>query len=59
MKLQTYTVNGELSINVAIQISAKSLADAVEQSSKLTESDFVKMHGDYVDGSMRIVGVWE
>ena len=58
-KRKRYTVQAKLDLFVSTEILAESLEDAVQQSKKLTEHDFVTIpQGDYIDGSMEVTGVY-
>lgn len=58
-KMKTYTVWGKVTIDTTVSIEAESLADAVERSKELKETDFVKILGEYNDGALRITGVMD
>ncbi len=58
-KQKDYEVQAKLELVVSITISAVDLDKAVEISKGFTETDFVDMHGDYLDGKFRITGVYE
>ncbi len=60
MKKKRYTANAKLmDFWVGIEILAESLEDAVRQAKELEVEDFVKIHGDWVDGTMHVIGVIE
>jgi len=54
-----YQVQAKLNLLIAIPIHAASLEEAVEASKKLEEADFVDISGDYLDGSMKITGIYQ
>ena len=58
-KLRSFTVMAKVEIDCNISIRAESLEDAVDKSAKLTETDFVEIHGDYIDGKLKISGCYE
>lgn len=58
-KERSYQIQAKLDLLVAIEVSAKSLEEALQKSSNLKETDFVEINGDYIDGNYRITGVYE
>lgn len=56
-KYQTYSVWAKCYRDVTVEILAKSLEEAVEKSKELEDSDFVRVLGEYNDGSTEIYGV--
>lgn len=60
MKNKSYTVNAKLvDFWVDAEILAASLEDAVQKANALEVEDFVEIHGDWIDGHMKIIGVIE
>ncbi len=59
VKNQRFDITAKLVLEVSININAENLADAVEQSKSLHESDFIKFRGEYIDGKINIVGVYK
>ena len=58
-ELKDFTIQSEMRLQVDLKIKAKSLEDALEQSRKLKETDFVKIpNGNFIDGELVIMGVW-
>lgn len=53
-KLDSFDVNARLVIIAGITIKAESYEDALEQSKTLRETDFVKVLGEFNDGSLEI-----
>ena len=53
-----YTVQAKLDLVVSINISARSLEEALEKSKQLKVQDFVDILGDYIDGEMEITGMY-
>jgi hypothetical protein len=58
-KAQAFTVMAELKLVCGITIKAESLEDAVQQSRDLKESDFVDFKDEFIDGDMKVTGVYE
>jgi hypothetical protein len=58
-KRKSYEVQAILKLMITVSVDATSLEDAVARSKEMEETDFVDMHGDYIDGNMRISGVYE
>lgn len=58
-KTALYTVQAKLDLFVSIEVRAQSLADALEQSKTLKETDFVEIGGEFIDGSMEVTGVYK
>lgn len=59
MKAKKYNVIGKLSLDVSIPVYADSLEDCIKKSKDLRELDFVKILGEFDDGSLKIVGAYE
>ncbi len=57
-KLQTYCIQAKLNLMVSIEVSAHDLDEALAMSKEKEVSDFVDIHGDYIDGNMRVTGVY-
>jgi len=58
-KVKSFIVAARLNIECDTEIKAESLEDAIAQARKLSECDFVTIHGDYMDGDMDVTGVFE
>mgnify|MGYP001559823117 CR=1 FL=1 len=58
-KLTTFNVMAKLTLDVSIAIDAESLLDALYRTTELKEQDFVTIDGEYLDGEMKIIGVYE
>ncbi len=58
-KTKTYYVNGKMTLEICIPIKAESLKDALDAAHSLKETDFVTIHGDFNDGEMKIIDVFE
>ena len=58
-KTKSYLVQAVLHLMVATEVRAKDLDEALEIAKTMKESDFVDIHGDYVDGNMSVTGVYE
>jgi hypothetical protein len=58
-KLKTYMVMAKCNRDVSVEIKAESLGDAVAKAGDLKDEDFVKVIGDYNDGSTIVYGVFE
>ena len=56
--MKTYTIQAKLDLLVGITIKANSLEDALEQSKKLIETDFVTISEDFIDGSLEVTGIY-
>jgi hypothetical protein len=54
--LGIYQVYAKLNLEVSVKIKAENLEDALQQSRKMNEEDFVKILGEYLDGKMKIIG---
>lgn len=57
--LREFNVYAWVQVLTDTKIRAASLTEAVEQASKLKETDFVTLSGDYCDGSIVIEGIYE
>ncbi len=57
--LETYMIHAHVLVEVSVEIKAESLEDAVAKSKELTETDFVKIKGEYMDGDRKIRGIWQ
>jgi hypothetical protein len=55
----SYTIQAKLDLLAGLTISADSLEDALEKANKLKEEDFVEFADEYVDGSMKLTGIFE
>ena len=58
-KLTSFNVMAELKTTSSITIEAESLLDAVEKAKLLKDEDFITVEGEYMDGELRITGVYE
>ena len=58
-KMTTYYIQAKLELIVSIETQAKNLDEALTKTKSLKEQDFVTIDGEYVDGNMRITGVYE
>ena len=58
-KLKSFQVWAECHRQVALEIKAENLEDAIVKSKELEEDDFVTVNGDYMDESTRVTGVIE
>jgi len=54
-----YQVQARISMLTTIDISAKTLDDAIAKSKDLAPTDFVETIGDCFDSNFRVVGVYE
>ena len=59
MKTTSFEVSALLSLWISINIEAATLDDALVKSKALKEEDFVRIQGDYNDGKMRIIGIYD
>ena len=55
--LKKFDVTARLLLLVGITIKAESFEDALEQAKTLREQDFVKLKGEFADGSIAIQNV--
>lgn len=58
-KNREFQVQARLSLLVTASITAKDPEEAIQKAKTLEESDFVDIHGDYMDGNFRVTGVYE
>lgn len=58
-ELKTYVVAATLALEISIEVEAESLRGAAEFAETLKEADFVKILGEYNDGDIRIISVYE
>ncbi len=58
-KPREFEVQARLVLLTTLTVSAKSLEEAMAKAGLLQERDFVEFAGDYIDGSMRITGIFE
>lgn len=58
-KTTTFQVSALLSLWISVNIEAATLEDALVQSKALKEGHFVHIKGDYNDGKMRIIGIYD
>lgn len=58
-KVKSFNVTAKLNITCNIDIKAESLEDAIEQARTLGETDFVDILGDFIDGNMYVIGVYD
>ncbi|KKK74511.1 hypothetical protein LCGC14_2883040 [marine sediment metagenome] len=56
-KRNKYSVWAELRQTVTVDISAKSLDEALERAKELKEGEFVTVEGEYVNGKFEVTGV--
>jgi hypothetical protein len=56
-KSRSFVVTGRLHMFVTANVVAKDFSEAVEMANKLSETDFVKILGDYVDGGWEIAWI--
>jgi hypothetical protein len=57
-KLETYCIQAVLKLMVTVEISAPDLDTALAKSKEFKEEDFVTILGDYMEGNMKITGVY-
>jgi hypothetical protein len=57
-KLKQFTVSAKLDLLVSVEVTARSLDEALEKSKSLKVQDFVDVDGDYLDGEMEITGIY-
>ena len=55
----TYNVIGKLKLEVIVPVTAPSLEEAIVKARELKETDFVTIDGDYMDGDIKIIGLYE
>ena len=55
----TYNVIGKLKLEVIVPVTAPSLEEAIAKARELKETDFVTIDGDYMDGDIKIIGLYE
>ena len=55
----TYNVIGKLKLEVTVPVTAPSLEEAIAKARELKETDFVTIDGDYMDGDIKIIGLYE
>lgn len=58
-KTKTFEVQARLNLLTTITIEAQSLEEAMAKSKTLKEGDFVNFEGEFMDGGMRITGLYE
>ena len=58
-RLKSFTVMAKVEIECNISVRAESLADAIDKSASLKETDFVDILGDFNDGKLKIIGCYE
>ena len=58
-KLDDFIICADMTVVSNITIKAKSLEDALEQSKSLGVLDFIEFKDEYVDGSIKITGIFE
>jgi len=58
-KLKTFGVWAKCNNQVIVEVSAKTLEEAVEKAKALDEDQFISINGEYVDGSFKLTGVLE
>lgn len=54
-----FYVEGRMSVCVGIEISAKSLEEALEKTKSMKITDFITIDGDHNDSNFRVSGVFE
>ena len=55
----TYSVMAKLKLEVTVPVTAPSLEEAIAKARELKETDFVTIDGDYMDGDIKIIGLYE
>lgn len=55
--LKNFQITGRLILIVGINVKAESYEDAVAESKTLREADFVKIKGEFCDGSLSVVSI--
>lgn len=56
-KARCFVVTGRLKLFVTAQVMAKDFTEAVAMAEKLQEKDFVKIHGEFLDGGWEIAWI--
>ncbi len=57
--LKDYVINADLKIVAGITIKAESMEDALMQSREFKETKFITFKDEWIDGSIKITGVFE
>jgi len=57
--LKPYTVCAKVVVETDVVIDAESLEDAIDRSKSLIIQDFIKIKGNYNDGSLTITGAFD
>lgn len=58
-KIKTFTVGEKLNLYVGIDVTAKSLEEALQKASNFGVDDFVTIDGEYLDGQFKFNSIWE
>lgn len=56
--LKKFTVSAVLNLNVTVDVTARSLEEALQKSKELKDHDFVEILGEYLDGSFEVTGIY-
>lgn len=57
--LKSYIINADLKVVAGITIRAESMEDALMQSRKFRETEFITFKDEWIDGSLKITGIFE
>lgn len=58
-KKKLYYAQVRIVVDTNYPVRAESLADAVELAKEIKLLDYVDIHGDYIDGDSKVMGVTE
>jgi hypothetical protein len=57
-KIKKFCVQAKIDVLVAIELSARTLDEALEKSKTLKVDDFLSVEGDHIDSEMEITGIY-
>jgi hypothetical protein len=58
-KLREFTIYGWVQVLTDVKVRAASFEEAAQEASKLKETDFVTLAGDFMDGAVVIEGIYD
>ena len=58
-RLTTYNIMADLKLTVSMMLEARSLEEAIIATKTLKERDFIDILGEFIDGELKITGVFE
>ena len=57
-KIRKFYVQAKIDVLVSVELSARTIDEALEKSKTLKVEDFITVDGDHIDSEMEITGIY-